>query len=342
MRRLLDLRRVSRLFSKADGGLPEVSVCIPSWQSRPFIARTLDFALGQTYPHTRILVSVDRCTDGTAEICETCARSDPRVQVFVQSERLGWARNVNFLLDRVRTEFFFLYFHDDVIVPQYVERMLWALRQRPDAISAHCDMGHFGGSEHVSQGVDYPDTVARRLGWFLLAPNRGSPLRSLTRSAALGRGLRLPTTAVDGLWANEPYLMQLLAAGPALRVPETLYFRWDKRAAGLTDGWRALSLEQVYSGYRANVSSFLSILDTAAVSADEREALRFCLHVHIMHRIRAIEAEHAKAVALPAGDLHPAFAAIRVPDALASLGADIETWAMQRHENLVRREAATA
>lgn len=342
MSRFPSLRRIRSLFLKGvDGGPPEVSVCIPTWRSQPFIARTLDFALGQTYPHTRVLVSVDQCEDGTAEICEAYARTDPRMQVFIQPERLGWARNVNFLLDQVRTEFFFLYFHDDVIVPRYTERMLRALRQRPDAVSAHCDMGHFGASEHVSHGVDYPDTVARRLGWFLVAQNRGSPLRSLTRSAIVASGLRMPTSAVDGLWANEPYLMRLLAAGPALRVPETLYFRWDKRAGGLTDGWRHLSLEQLYSGYRDNISSFLAIVDAAAVSNVEREALQFCVYVHMVLRIRAIEKEHANASTRPVGDIHPAFAGVRVPDGLAALGAEIEAWAMQRYEKLVRLEAAT-
>ena len=188
--------------------------------------------------------------DGTAEICHAYARADRRVEVFEQRARLGWARNVNFLLDKVGTEFYCLYFHDDLIEPGYVERLLSALRRRPDAVSAHCDMGHFGASEHVSHGVDYPESAVHRIAWFLVAPNRGSPLRSLTRSLVLRAGLRLPTDAVDGLWASEPYLLGLLAAGPALRVPETLYLRWDKRCrrisptAGSDSRW-----QQQVSGY---------------------------------------------------------------------------------------------
>lgn len=318
-----------------------VSLCIPTWQAQPFIARTLDFALGQTYAQTDILVSVDRCDDDTAAICQAYARANPRLHVFTQPERLGWAGNVNFLLDQVRTEFYSLYFHDDVIVPHYVERMLQALRQRPDAVSAHCDMGHYGATKHVSHGVDYPDSAVRRLAWFLVAPNRGSPLRSLTRSSVLDAGLRLPTDAIDGLWANEPYLMRLLAAGPALHVPETLYLRWDKRAGGLTDGWRKLSLEQQYSGFRANASAFLVITDAVAASDAERQALRFCVYVHVMSQIRAMENQYSGAGSRTADAFHPAFTEVRTPGELAVLGAELEVWALQRHASLLAVEAAS-
>jgi hypothetical protein len=182
----------------------------------------------------------------------------------------------------------------------------------------------------VSSGVDYPATVAHRLAWFLVAPNRGSPLRSLTRSSALRAGLRMPTDAIDGLWANEPYLMRLLAAGPALHVPETLYFRWDKRAGGLTDGWRGLSLDQQYAGYRAIISSLLAIIDAAAVSDAERRALRFCLQAHMVDRIRTIERQHAAAGRRPIGDLHPAFSADRDPDELSAFDDQIQAWALRR------------
>lgn len=313
---------------------PEVSLCIPAWRSEPFIARTLDCALAQTYPHTRILVSIDQCEDGTAELCHAYARADRRVEVFVQPERLGWARNVNFLLDKVVTDFYCLYFHDDLIEPGYVEQLLSALRRRPDAVSAHCDMGHFGASEHVSHGVDYPGSAVHRVAWFLVAPNRGSPMRSLTRSSVLDAGLRMPTDAVDGLWASEPYLMGLLAAGPALRVPETLYLRWDKRSGGLTDGWQRLTLEQQVSGYRANISSLLSIIDSISGSDAERAALRFCMYVHYVPRIRWLEGQFGIAAAMPAGEVHPAFAVKPLPDGLAVLGMQAREWAMQRYAGL--------
>lgn len=316
----------------------DVTICIPAWNAEPFIDRTIRCAREQTHESIVIRISVDRCDDATASICEAHAREDARIEVFVQPERLGWAGNVNFLLERVRTEFFFLFFHDDLLRPTYTARLLHALRERPDAASAHCDMGHFGVSDHVSLGRAYEGRVARRLAELLVVPERGSPLRSMTRTALGGATLRMPTGAVAGFWANEPYLMNLIAAGPAVHVPETLYLRWDQRHGGLTDGWKRLSLEQIVSGFSANVSAALEILERAGISGAERDVLVFCLYVNIMPRVRAAAVEHGEGLLLRDEDVHPCFADMMVPDALSSFGDDIERWALVRHAHLAPLE----
>src|SRR4051794_9564568 len=190
----------------------EVSVCIPAWEAAGFIDRTLRCAREQTHEALRIVVSIDLSGDGTEDICRAHARADDRVEVHTHCERLGWARNVNFLLDYVETELAFLYFHDDIIEPTYTERLVGALRDRPDAASAHCDMGHFGGSNWVNPGRQYEGTAAERVVTFLVAPDRGSLLRSVLRRTVLADGLRMPTGSNAGVWANEPFLVRLVAA----------------------------------------------------------------------------------------------------------------------------------
>ena len=106
-----------------------MTVCIPAYQAAEFIERTLGCASAQTYAKQRILVSVDVSTDPTAEICRKRARDDPRIEVIAQPKRLGWAGNVNFLLDSVRSEFAFLYFHDDLIEPEYSARLIAAVKK---------------------------------------------------------------------------------------------------------------------------------------------------------------------------------------------------------------------
>ena len=187
------------------------------------------------------------------------------------------------LLDRVDTEYFFLYFHDDLIVPDYTRRLLAKLDARPDAMSVHCDMGHFGGSDHVSQGVEYSGKAAQRLFKFLVAPVKGSPLRSLTRSALLDSGVRLLTEAQGGLWANQPYLMELLAAGPACMCPRC--FTGAGTSARGTHGRLArFSLEEVISGYRVNVAKGAEIVSRIAEDEGERELLTFGLYLYFMTR----------------------------------------------------------
>jgi hypothetical protein len=313
--------------------MSEVTICIPAYRAEAFIERTLDFALGQTHRDIRVLVSVDAAGDRTADLCRARARTDPRLAVATHDDRLGWARNVNFLLDRVQTPLFFLYFHDDVIVPRYTSTLLAALEARPEAASVHCDVGLFGGSDEVKPGFEYGGETEERLAAFLVAPQRGSPLRSLARRELLDAGLRLPTEGIDGLWANEPFLFELVGRGPALRVPETLYFRWDKRSGGLTDGWQSLALEQVYASYRANVARFEAIIDQLVPAADARERLRFCLYLHQMRRVRALERQRGAAEPIAPERIHPGF--VREPPPLEALGPRIRDWALASHATLI-------
>jgi glycosyl transferase family 2 len=311
-----------------------VTICIPAWRAEEFIERTLGCVVEQTHANLRILVSVDHCEDATVSICEEFARADSRIEIFPQKERLGWTGNVNFLLGKVQSPYFFLYFHDDIILPTYTERLLRALRKQPDAMSAHCDMGHFGASDRVSIGCVYAGSAARRLATFLVAPERGSPLRSLTRGKVLSDGLHMPSGAVAGFWANEPYLMRLLAAGPALRVPEVLYLRWDERKDGLTDGWKSLSPDQIVSGFRANIATALAIIDEATSPA-ERDVLTFCLYVHMMPRVRDFEHKVGRP-AIDPGELHPAFANQSLPAAIERFGPDIKRWTLSGYQRLLR------
>lgn len=313
--------------------MTEVSICIPAWMAESFIERTVGYAAAQTHAAVRILISVDAGRDATAALCRQQADRDDRIVVFEQPERLGWAANVNFLLEQVRTPCFFLYFHDDVILPRYTATLLERLEARPDAVSIHCDMAHFGGGDHVSVGRAYEGSAVERLMTFLLAPDRGSPLRSLTRSSVLDR-LRMPTSAVGGLWANEPYLMRLLAAGPALHLPEQLYRRWDQRKGSLTDGWKSLSPEVVLSGYKANIVSALEVIDEAATTGADREALIFGLFVNMVPLLRHVEREAGVSLFATPAELTPAFARVRLPEDIERWGASIAGWATQRYHAL--------
>jgi glycosyltransferase involved in cell wall biosynthesis len=317
---------------------PDVTICIPAWQAEPFIDRTLRCARRQTHADVRILVSVDLGEDGTADRCRAHASDDSRIEVFVHAERLGWVQNANFLLDRVSTEFYFLYFHDDVIDESYTERLLEALRRRPDAGSVHCDMGHFGASDSISIGREYLGSSARRLMTFLYAPRKGSPLRSLTRSALLRSGLRLPVEAENGFWANQPFLMKLLAAGPALRLPEVLYWRWDKRPGGLTDGWTRFTLDQIISGYRVSTRLCLVILEGLPATETERELLNFGLYLYMMAQVRQAEASLGVTTRARPEALHSDFAGLRVPEALRQLEPEMEQSARATFARLSERE----
>ena len=268
---------------------PDITICLSAYQSAAIVDRAINFARGQTHERIRILISIDRSTDHTEAVCRAFEREDPRITVIHQHEHLGWAGNANYLLSQVDTEFYFFYFHDDIILPQYAARLRTALLNNPAAATAHCDMAHFGGSDHVSTGLSYPGDIDERLMMFFAIPDRGSPLRAMTRRDKVGEALRMPTDAPSGLWANEPYLTELIAAGPALHVPETLYLRWDERKGGLTDSWKVLSYADQLAGYQRNAASVERTIRRNLSPGAKRDAVRYAFYLHYLLRVRRVE-----------------------------------------------------
>lgn len=270
----------------AVGGDGVVTVCIPAYQAAPFIGRTLDHAQAQTHSDQRILVAVDASTDDTEEICRERARADDRISVIAHREPQRWHGNVNSLLGRVDSEFAFVYFHDDLIEPTYSERLVAALRAVPDAASAHCDVRLFGrGGERIATGRDYRGPAVLRLLTYLVVPDRGSMLRSMIRMNGAAGGLRVTPSGA----AHE---MAIVAAGPAVRVPEVLYHREHERPGGLGDGARSNPLSEVLEGLRWNVEFAREVIDRVDAHGSERELLEFGLRVFAEMRLRGLEQAH--------------------------------------------------
>jgi glycosyltransferase involved in cell wall biosynthesis len=295
----------------------DVTICIPAWRAEGFIGRTLKGARAQSHASVRILVSVDLCDDATEAICRAHAAEDPRIEVLSQQDRLGWADNCNALLDRVDTEFYFLYFHDDIVAPEYVERLRQRLLDEPEAAAAYCDVQRFGTSDRLTAGMPYPGGPAERM-LLALCPSHGAPLRALTRSRVLANGARFPALPGSGFWRWYPYLLQLVAAGPLLHLPETLYWRWI-RPEGLTADWNRQSIETWLPGVRGSVQVSLDVFRRASVPAEIEPVLRYALYLFVMGYVRRIEIESGGDDLVGPADIHPGFAGMQSPPAMAHL-----------------------
>lgn len=319
----------------------DVSICVPAWEAERFIDRTLWCARRQTHADVRILVSVDHSEDETAEICRWHAGHDARIEVVVQPDRLGWSENCNVLLDRVDTDLFFFYFHDDVIDPTYTAKLRRALLDRPDAASAHCDLQFFGLKDDVAPGNDYRGSPARRVINWLVGPVRGTLLRSLTRRDVIAQGLRFPDIEANGWWRCQPYFLQLVASGPAVRVPEVLYRRWI-REDSMSQIWNEpTEPERAYAGYTASARMCLELVEQLDADEDERDVARYCIYAVWMSLIshRELRREQQAEPFRPES-VSPVFAAFAesgaIPASIRTQDHDVQTWVREAHGRLSR------
>jgi glycosyltransferase involved in cell wall biosynthesis len=316
----------------------DVTVCIPAYKAGKFIDRTLRCALGQTYTRLRILVAVDRSTDDTADIVRNFSRSDPRIDVIEHPVRQGWCANVNSLLSRIETRFFFLYFHDDLILPQYCDRLRNALLQMPDAASAHCDMQVFGDRDAFRPGHDYCGPVAKRVLTLWGLPERGAPLRSMVRTSSIGEDYRLPHEEPGGFTPVQTLLIRLMLAGPAVRVPETLYLRWA-RQGGVTDGWSHLSFDRILRGWQCDVARAFTIIDEKIASPDDRHAIKVALVLSVLLRVSGRCRAENRSLPRPQ-ELHPDAPQLEILPDFDLFGPEIAHHVRSMHTHVTRLRAA--
>ncbi len=285
---------------------PICTICIPTWNSQDFIKRTLDSALSQTRTDIAVHVSIDASDDATAELCRQRAASDPRLRVWRQESRLGWAENCNFLIDRVNSPYYFFFFHDDLIEPVYVERLVALLEDTNDAASAHGDMVHFGATRHRTPGLALDGTATERLFRFLETPSQPVFLRSMTRTEAARRvGLRFEHICGAGVGAHHVYDFHLLASGPALHAPEVLYHRWNNRPGGLTDGWKTLELETLVQALGETAHAVMRLAES--FGSLQQPVLDALAYLYVITRLRRGELERGVLTPLDPSVIAPEF-----------------------------------
>lgn len=231
-----------------------VTALVPAYQAAGFIQPTLDSLSAQTHPALEIVISVDACDDDTFAICQRHAQRDPRFRVMQQNQRLGWVGNSNVLLRQAPTDYALFAFHDDILAPTYIEKLVQALDANPQAVVAFSDVlltDAQGQQEYwvydVLEGqnlaVNRGARVMERRGkWWV--PNRGVFRVAMTRPA---RGLK--THDAGEFSADWPWVFHLALIGQFVRVPELLCHKFYKPGS-LSRSW-AFSSQQNYEAHAA-------------------------------------------------------------------------------------------
>lgn len=217
--------------------LPRVVACMPAYKSTSFIGPVLDSLAAQTYPNLEILISVDVCSDGTAEMCAAFAAIHPNVTVIRQPARLGWVGNSNALLRAARGDYLFFAFHDDPLMPQYVERLVNAIEQNPGAVLAFSDMKSVQGVRVYDELDGVTDCFERIRRLTFVYGKWWIPFRGLVRSDAVRRIGGMKPLLAGEQYTDKLWLLRLAAQGEFVRVPEPLIFK-VRRPSGVETGWK--------------------------------------------------------------------------------------------------------
>jgi hypothetical protein len=113
----------------------KVSVCIPTYNGREFLADALRSVLAQTYTDFELLVVDDDSTDGTRDLVQSVA--DPRLRLYHNARRYGLPGNWNRCLELACGDYVCIFHQDDLMLPENLAHKVQALDADPDVILAH-------------------------------------------------------------------------------------------------------------------------------------------------------------------------------------------------------------
>jgi len=227
--------------------MQRVSIILPLYKSKRYIRETIDSVLAQTHPGWELVVVDDGSPDDSADMVR--AYGDPRIIVHTR-KNTGPSRSRNFGIARATGDFIGFIDHDDIWLPQKLERHLAHLNRRPEVGVS------YGPSEFIDVNGD-------PLGLFQVPKLTGIDAREILCRNPVGNG-SVPIIRREVLEAVKFELERDAK-------PEVMYFdddaaRWEDvelwlRVATTTD-WQFEGIPDCLTQYRIVPDSIAGTPDT--------------------------------------------------------------------------------
>lgn len=154
--------------------MPRVSVCIPSYNLGPFIGKTIESVLAQTFTDFELLIEDDGSTDNSLEIIRAASHADSRIRYTSRDFNIGANGTTNNLLRLAVGEYVALLAADDMLHPEKLAKQVAYLDANPScgAVFTHPIFIDEAGAE-IDRSGDAPNKTRKE---WLDAFRRGNCL----------------------------------------------------------------------------------------------------------------------------------------------------------------------
>jgi len=202
----------------ADDSLPAVSIVIPTFNRREWLAGALDSVLDQDYANLEALVVDDGSDDGTPDLLADYARRWPEHRFrYLRQENGGQARAINHGNRLARGDILGYLSDDDALLPGAVSRLAVELIEHPEAAAVYPGYREIDADDRVEDTVrpiPYSPRAALRLHDTVIGPGGLARRSALERAGGWDPELR---------WMGDLIMwMGVGLAGPVIRVDEPL------------------------------------------------------------------------------------------------------------------------
>jgi glycosyltransferase involved in cell wall biosynthesis len=142
--------------------MTKVSICIPAYSRLNYLATLVDSCLKQSYSDYEICISQDVTPNGlhqgVQEYCELLVLKYPNlIRYHAQEKNLGLAGNWNALIKMAQGEYCFIPGDDDLIVPDFIEKMVSRPGNNFDVV--------FCNQDFMNESGEYLNEKTEKLNW---------------------------------------------------------------------------------------------------------------------------------------------------------------------------------
>ncbi len=191
-----------------------VSIVLPVYNGERYIEGAIQSVLHQTYPHFELIIVDDGSTDTTPSIVDALAQKDQRITVLHQSNlKLPGALNAGFAA--AHGEFFTWTSDDNLLMPEYFEKMVGCLQRHPDwhMIYANMDL------------IEETGVPLKKSGWFegYQIPHHSEHIHLPTDPSELNV---IPNNFIGGAFMYRRLVADLLAGYSPFQYTREDYDYW--------------------------------------------------------------------------------------------------------------------
>lgn len=124
------------LLKKNNNYMPDISIIIPSYNSSPFIKRTITSVLKQSYQNWELLIVDDCSTDNTTQIVENFINNDKRIRLIRMNHNSGGpAAPKNIGIKNASSDYIAFLDHDDEWLQEKLKKQITLFRKGDDSLA---------------------------------------------------------------------------------------------------------------------------------------------------------------------------------------------------------------
>ena len=117
-----------------------ITIGLPAYNGEKTIKRTIDSILSQTVTNFKLIISDDKSTDSTPQICREYEKKDKRVKYIQNKNNEGWIKNFRSLAKKSDTKYFVWIANDDYWDKQFIEKNINILETNPEIVGSISDI----------------------------------------------------------------------------------------------------------------------------------------------------------------------------------------------------------